>query len=200
MNSLFSKSNASFSGFINKQILYNRFILYAVLLISLINMTTIALMGDYVTPIIFFLVALVTSYFNKNMLIILFVSLIFSNVLKYGRVVTVDEGFKENNEKDADSKEENDEEDKVEPKKDISGNGKAAATQKSTTVSNKKDDESIEAIIQKNPELLNIAKTQLDLKNSVDAIDEQINKTLEQLSKHTKNIENMIGSQTKVKK
>lgn len=62
------------------KLLYNRFLLYAVLIVSLINMTVYALMGDIITPVIFVLVGVITAYFNKNMLVVLFVSLVFSNI------------------------------------------------------------------------------------------------------------------------
>jgi hypothetical protein len=64
------------------KLLYNRFLLYAVLIVSLINMTVYALMGDIITPVIFVLVGVITAYFNKNMLVVLFVSFVFSNISK----------------------------------------------------------------------------------------------------------------------
>ena len=53
-------------------------------------------MGDITTPIIFILIGVITSYYNKNMLVILFISLVFSNILKYGsNLAIINEGFSE---------------------------------------------------------------------------------------------------------
>jgi len=77
-------------------IMYNRVFLYIVLFASLINMTAYGLMGDIITPLIFVLVGVITAYYNKNMLIILLTSLIFSNIVKYGSKLAINmEGFAE---------------------------------------------------------------------------------------------------------
>jgi len=72
---------------------YNRILLYIILFATVINMTANALIGDLKTPLIFILICIIVSYFNKNMIIILSVSLIFSNILKYGTKIMIDEGF-----------------------------------------------------------------------------------------------------------
>jgi len=60
-------------------------------------MTAYGLMGDIVTPLVFVLIGVITAYYNKNMLIILFISLIFSNIVKYGNKLAINmEGFSEN--------------------------------------------------------------------------------------------------------
>jgi len=77
-----------------KSIIYNRFFLYFVLFASLINMTAYGLMGDIITPLIFILVGVITAYYNKNMLVILLTSLVFSNIVKYGNKLAINmEGF-----------------------------------------------------------------------------------------------------------
>ena len=86
------KKQSYFIQQINK-LQYNRILLYIILFVSIINMTSNALMGDLKTPLIFILIGIIVSYFNKNMVIILSVSLIFSNILKYGTKIMIDEGF-----------------------------------------------------------------------------------------------------------
>lgn len=76
-----------------KGILYNRVLLYFILFLSIINMTATALLGDFATPLVFILVGVITSYFNKNMLIILTVSLVLSNIFKYGNKMSDKEGL-----------------------------------------------------------------------------------------------------------
>jgi hypothetical protein len=50
-------------------------------------------MEDITTPVVFILVGVITSYYNKNMVVILLISLLFSNIVKYGMKITIDEGF-----------------------------------------------------------------------------------------------------------
>lgn len=77
-------------------VLYNRVLLYIFLFISLVNMTVYGLMGDITTPLTFVLIGIITAYYNKNMLIILVISLTFSNILKYGSQLTINsKGIKE---------------------------------------------------------------------------------------------------------
>ena len=66
----------------NVNILHNSIILYFILLISIINLISYGLMGNYHVPTFFFLIGIITSYFSKNMTVILTVSLICSNLMK----------------------------------------------------------------------------------------------------------------------
>jgi hypothetical protein len=59
-------------------------------------MTSYGLLGDIKTPLVFILIGVITSYYNKNMLIILVISLTFSNIIKYGSKMSIEyEGFTE---------------------------------------------------------------------------------------------------------
>ena len=66
-----------------KGILYNRWVLYFVVVVTFFNLVTHALHGNLVTPLLFVLVALVTSFFSKNMIIILIMGIGFANLLTY---------------------------------------------------------------------------------------------------------------------
>ncbi len=93
-NLLNSFKNTHFSL---NSILYNRFLLYLFVCISIINMTVYGLMGDIQTPLIFILIGVITAYYNKNMLVILVISLAFSNIIKYGTALSISsEGFSDN--------------------------------------------------------------------------------------------------------
>jgi hypothetical protein len=59
-------------------------LLYMLVVASLINQVSYALLGDLTTPALFVLVALITSSFSKNMIVILTFALAFSNIIKYG--------------------------------------------------------------------------------------------------------------------
>lgn len=68
----------------NNAILHNRVILYFIFLVSLGNLFYLTVERDITSIVIFLLVGFLTSFFSKNMLIILFVALITSAILKHG--------------------------------------------------------------------------------------------------------------------
>ena len=74
-------------------ILHNVYILYFILLISLANMFYLVSANNYLYSSIFILVGFLTSFFSKNMMVILTIALVATNVLQYGRQSVVDEGF-----------------------------------------------------------------------------------------------------------
>jgi len=59
-------------------------LLYALVVAALVNQVSYALLGDLTTPALFILLALITSSFSKNMIVILTFALVFSNVVKFG--------------------------------------------------------------------------------------------------------------------
>ncbi len=68
----------------NNAILHNRVILYFIFLVSLGNFFYLTVERDITSIVIFLLVGFLTSFFSKNMLIILFIALITSSILKHG--------------------------------------------------------------------------------------------------------------------
>lgn len=68
----------------NNAILHNRVLLYFIFLLSLGNLFYLLMERDLTTIVIFLIVGFLTSFFSKNMLIILFVSVVVANILKYG--------------------------------------------------------------------------------------------------------------------
>ena len=83
-SSLFSKKNNS--------LIHNRFILYFVLIISLADLFYLSVERDFISILSFILIGFLFSFFTKNMLIILFLALTLSNILKFGSSITR-EGF-----------------------------------------------------------------------------------------------------------
>jgi hypothetical protein len=79
----FLKGGAAMLENTQKGILYNRWVLYFVVVVTFFNLVTHALHGNLVTPLLFVLVALVTSFFSKNMIIILVMGIGFANLLTY---------------------------------------------------------------------------------------------------------------------
>jgi hypothetical protein len=88
-SSLFSKKNNS--------LIHNKFILYFVLIISLADLFYLSVERDFISILSFILIGFLFSFFTKNMLIILFLALTLSNILKFGSSITR-EGFERSEE------------------------------------------------------------------------------------------------------
>jgi len=71
--------------FSNKNaILHNKYVLYLIFIIALGNLLTLVHTYDYYSASIFVLIGFLTSFFSKNMIVILFISIAFTNIIKYG--------------------------------------------------------------------------------------------------------------------
>ena len=93
-----------------KTILHNRFVLYFVFLISLVNLFMFVVQSDFMYALIFVLVGFLTSFFSKNMIVILCIALVITNILKYGVSIRTSEGFNDNSNEDEEEEEEETEE------------------------------------------------------------------------------------------
>jgi hypothetical protein len=105
-------------------LLYNRVLLYAVFAIALFQLYTFSVSGNVTYVAIFLLIGFLTSFFSKNMTVVLVIALAFTGLLYYGISPKTFEGMVEGadnqNAKDEDNpaKEgENTEEDSEEAKK-----------------------------------------------------------------------------------
>jgi hypothetical protein len=91
-----------------RDILHNRLVLYIIFFIALINVFVLTTLGDWTYVSIFFLVGFLTSFFSKNMVVILFFAITVTNILKYGSAAGVSrgslEGFDEGLDKGSDEK------------------------------------------------------------------------------------------------
>ena len=79
------------TGF-NEKLLHNTYILYFIAFLSFGKFFFELMIGDMYYVTVYIIIAFLLSFFNKNMIVILFFSLVFANILKYGRVSTI-EGF-----------------------------------------------------------------------------------------------------------
>jgi len=75
--------------------LNNVYVLYVVFLIAVGNLFYLLLENNILFVTIFLIIGFLTSFFNKNMIVILTTTLVFTNILKYGIGVRHTEGFKE---------------------------------------------------------------------------------------------------------
>lgn len=69
----------------NNVILHNVYILYLIFIIALIDFLTLVYSNDYYSASIFVLVGFLTSFFSKNMIVILFIAIAITNIIKYGK-------------------------------------------------------------------------------------------------------------------
>ena len=94
VNKMQYKLSKSLSGISTSNgILHNKLLLYVVFIFSLLNLFLFANTGNYLSVVVFLLIGFLTSFFSKNMLVILLLSLILTNILKYGS--SLSEGFEE---------------------------------------------------------------------------------------------------------
>jgi hypothetical protein len=84
--------NVASKNLLKTDLLYNKVVLYIVFIVSLINLLIWVVAGDTINIVIFLLVGFLTSFFSKNMIVILLFALVISNIVKYGTEVG-EEGF-----------------------------------------------------------------------------------------------------------
>lgn len=80
----------------NFKLLNNKYLLYIILFISISDLLLFLMAGDFAFAVIFILIGLITSFFSKNMIVILTSAMILTNVLKYGSNIRK-EGMTEEN-------------------------------------------------------------------------------------------------------
>lgn len=100
-------------------LIHSRAVLYVLLFFSIIHIIYLANNNDITSMMIFVLVGLLTSFFNKNMVIILSVALIITNVLRsvMKKDYILSEGFSENEKDEKESQEKKESHEKKEQEK-----------------------------------------------------------------------------------
>jgi hypothetical protein len=88
----------SISSWINKYgnfnpLLKSRIVLYFLFLLSLVNLYSFVSMGNSINAAVFILVGFLTTFFSKNMIVVMIMALAISNILLYGKHIAVEEGF-----------------------------------------------------------------------------------------------------------
>lgn len=96
-----------------KSILYNKYLLYFIFVLAFGNMMQFTMQKDYTSLFLFVLIAFLTSFFSKNMVVILLIGVVFTNIVKYGTSIRI-EGFDEEDDKDEKLDEAFEEDDKEE--------------------------------------------------------------------------------------
>ena len=95
-------------GALEKNILYNRWVLYFIGLIALLDLVYLLGSNDFYSVIIFLLTGFLTSFFSKNMVVILSLAMSVAFIFKHGTQIQ-HEGFELERENMTDEKPEDDE-------------------------------------------------------------------------------------------
>ena len=104
-------------GSIPKSILYNRYLLYFIFAVTIGNIVQLMTQQDHMSVVIMVIVGLLTSFFSKNMVVIMCIALVVTNLLKYGTRLR-SEGFKTMDGEEEEEKEEDDDEEEDEEEDD----------------------------------------------------------------------------------
>ena len=92
MKNIFSNNNSKASEKF-KSLLSNRGILYLLFALAIGNLFYLGTSNDIWTIAIFVLTGFLTSFFSKNMVVILCIALAISSIIKYGTPTSSSEGF-----------------------------------------------------------------------------------------------------------
>ena len=91
-----AKNKRTFGGAIEKSILYNRNVLYFIFALALGYLFYMSTTYDYYSLSIFVIIGFLTSFFSKNMIVILSLAMAVSFIFKYGTKIRP-EGFEDGN-------------------------------------------------------------------------------------------------------
>jgi hypothetical protein len=89
------------------KLLKNKFLLYFILLLALADVIYLAMGKDYMSVAVFCLTGFVSSFFSKNMMVVLCIAMAVTNVLRFGSARS--EGFAEGAKDKEDEQEETEE-------------------------------------------------------------------------------------------
>lgn len=92
-----------------KPILQNQIVLYFITFLAVVDMVLLLNQKDIFSFMVFLLIGFLTSFFSKNMIVILSIALVVTHILKYGNSAYINEGFE--NEESSDDSEKSDDED-----------------------------------------------------------------------------------------
>jgi hypothetical protein len=76
-----------------KEVLHNKYVLYGVFMIALLDFLYLGYVNDMNSVYIFVLMVILLTFFNKNMIIVLGIALLVTNVLKLNHIHILKEGF-----------------------------------------------------------------------------------------------------------
>lgn len=91
------KDKFSFGNRINKlgkfDLFHSRFVLYFIFVVAMFNLYSFLTTHDMFSLAVFSLTGFISSFFSKNMIVILAIAIVVTNILKYGTRIRTNEGF-----------------------------------------------------------------------------------------------------------
>lgn len=87
---------------ISHDALHNQYVLYLIFFIAVGNLFLFVFSNDLMSAGVFFTAGLLTSFFSKNMVVILVTAMVVSNIIRMG-MTNKREGFKEDDDDDEDN-------------------------------------------------------------------------------------------------
>ena len=159
-----------------RPLLRSRLILYFIFILSLFNLYSFTISngsGDSIYAAIFILVGFLTSFFSKNMIVIMVCALAVSNILKYGLGIRVQDGFTTNDSENKSNDDNTDEPDKSDKTETPDATEPADSSNKNTDTSSKTDSSNKNTEPKKASPTVAPIKTQKETSvNSSDIIDQ----------------------------
>lgn len=146
----------------NNKFLTNQYILYIMVVIAVFDIFNSAVNQDATSVILLFLIGFLTSFFSKNMIVVIFVAVVLSNILKMLKRSNV-EGMK--NKKKTKKNKEDDSEENDDDEEDVEEEDTEALRNKGETMNEytKRDTEIAVKNLEKDyPEFLKIQKEILE--------------------------------------
>ena len=147
----------------NNKLLTNQYILYIMVVIAVFDIFNSAINQDATSVILLFLIGFLTSFFSKNMIVVIFIAVVLSNAIKMLKRNNV-EGMK-NKKKTKKNKKEDSEENDEDDEEDIEEDETEALRNKGETMNEytKRDTEMAVKELEKDyPEFLKIQKEILE--------------------------------------
>lgn len=174
-----------------KSILHNKYLLWAIFILSLANLYYKMVSGNLMFLIRFLLIGFVASFFSRNMLVILFLALAFTNLLEHG-MRSVSEGMETKSGEEEEEKEgaEDMAEGEVAPPKEpteTADKEKKSTTKKSLTEEKQENEIAQEGIQDLTDSAEELLKIQKDVLKNFDVIEPKM-----------KRAETLIGKMNKV--
>lgn len=78
---------------LNANFFQNRVVLYIIFAVSIVNLYAFLTSNDMFSLVVFCLVGFVSTVFSKNMIVILSIAIVVTNILKQGTGIRTSEGF-----------------------------------------------------------------------------------------------------------
>lgn len=170
------------------KLLYNKWVLYFIFVVSLVDLTQFYMRGNTNAVLLFFAVGLLTTFFSKNMTVVLVIALALTHIFTFGTGAL--EGLENQDEEDVEDEEEEDAEEEEEV-------GEEEVTEED--VGKEKKDESFESIAETAKTVAFLSKDAKDLPTqTVELLNKQkeLMANMTQLKPLLKKAEDMIKTES----